>query len=252
MNFAILNEVFASIQGEGPRIGERHIFVRFQGCDMRCSYCDTPTAIANEDGAGGREFCSVQVSHELSVSRERISNPVSDSLLSELCSKLVVSGPSVPMISLTGGEPLMQHEFLATWLPQARRKFRILLETSGIHAEFMALLNDFVDVVAMDFKLPSATGLRSYWDEHRKFLLSAARTDVYAKAVVTRTTSLSDVLNAVRLIAEVDCTIPLILQPASGNLKPDPQMLVDFQEDALGIISDVRVIPQAHKILNVP
>lgn len=252
MNFAYLNEVFASIQGEGLHIGERHIFVRFQGCDMRCCYCDTPAAITDLDGSSGREFCSIQVSHELAASRDRIANPVSASCLSELCSRLVIPGPSLPMISITGGEPLLQHEFLALWLPHARGKFRILLETNGIHADVMNLLNDSVDIVAMDLKLPSATGLRAYWDEHRKFLLSAAGTELFIKAVVTHATLLKDVLIAARLIADINSSIPFILQPANGILKPDPQMLVDFQESALGIIKDVRVIPQAHKILNVP
>ena len=34
-------EMFASINGEGPCAGELALFVRFQGCNLRCSYCDT-------------------------------------------------------------------------------------------------------------------------------------------------------------------------------------------------------------------
>jgi 7-carboxy-7-deazaguanine synthase len=252
MSFARLNEVFASIQGEGLRIGERHIFVRFQGCDMSCCFCDTPASIAELDSAGGQEFCSIQVSHELSAGRDRISNPVSAFRLSELCSSLAVPGPSVPMISLTGGEPLLQHEFLAAWLPQTRGKFRILLETNGVHAAAMKVLSGLVDIVSMDVKLPSATGLRSFWEEHRQFLLATADADLFVKAVVTCDTQREDILIAARLIADINGSIPLIIQPACGGLKPDPQSLMDFQDAALGIIEDVRVIPQAHKILNVP
>lgn len=39
-------EIFASINGEGPCAGELALFVRFQGCNLRCSYCDTMWANA--------------------------------------------------------------------------------------------------------------------------------------------------------------------------------------------------------------
>ena len=36
-----LSELFSSIQGEGPFIGERHFFIRFSGCHRKCIFCDT-------------------------------------------------------------------------------------------------------------------------------------------------------------------------------------------------------------------
>ena len=36
-----LSEIFSSIQGEGPYVGERHLFVRFSGCHRKCVFCDT-------------------------------------------------------------------------------------------------------------------------------------------------------------------------------------------------------------------
>ena len=36
-----INEIFFSIQGEGPGIGELAVFVRFSGCNMSCDFCDT-------------------------------------------------------------------------------------------------------------------------------------------------------------------------------------------------------------------
>jgi 7-carboxy-7-deazaguanine synthase len=252
MIYAHLNEVFASIQGEGISVGERHIFVRFQGCNMRCCFCDTPASIAAVDNPVGQVFCSIQVSRELLGAREHIPSPVSVSQLAELCSRLVVPGPGRPILSLTGGEPLLQQEFLADWLPQVRKDFRIYLETNGVQVEAMKKISSAVDVVSMDFKLPSATGLRAFWDEHRRFLLAAAGTDLFVKAVITRITRKEDILTSARLIADINKAIPFVIQPAGGDLKPSSQILVEFQEAALGIIEDVRVIPQTHKILDVP
>ncbi len=252
MIYARLNEVFASIQGEGVHIGERQIFVRFQGCDMSCCFCDTPASIADVDNLVGQTYCSAQISREIASDREQIPNPVSVSRLTDLCSGLVVPGPGRPVLSITGGEPLLQSEFLACWLPQVRKDFRIYLETNGVQTDALIKIRHAIDIVSMDFKLPSATGLRSVWDEHRRFLHAAVETDVFVKAVVTRVTRREDILISAKIIADINKSIPLVLQPASGVLKPEPYMLVDFQDAALGTVEDVRVIPQAHKILNIP
>lgn len=249
MNYARLNEIFASIQGEGPWIGERHIFVRFQGCDIRCRYCDTPAAaLADKE----QECCASQASAGPAISYEQIPNPVSASRLTELCNRLVIPGPSRSTISLTGGEPLLQHEFLAQWLPIVKKKFRIYLETNGIHDEAMRALHGLVDIVSMDFKLPSATGLRPFWVEHKRFLSAAGDAGIFIKAVVTRDTNMDDILESSNIIAGHNASIPFILQPAGNTMAPNVNMLIDFQDAALRIIRDVRVIPQVHTILKVP
>ena len=45
-NQSYLSEVFSSIQGEGLYVGDRHLFVRFAGCNLNCQYCDTPDSRA--------------------------------------------------------------------------------------------------------------------------------------------------------------------------------------------------------------
>lgn len=252
MKDACLYEIFASIQGEGLWIGQRHIFVRFQGCDINCCYCDTPAARSREMGDADEQFCTVQVRPGASAEKQRIRNPVSAANLRALCARLVIPGPSRPVLSLTGGEPLLQSDFLVQWLPQMKKNYLIYLETSGIHDQSMKAVADLVDVVSMDFKLPSATGLRPFWKEHGRFLAASLGKELFVKAVVTRDTTKEDVQMSARIIASAGSSIPLVLQPAGAAFAPSAAMLVDLQDEALQIIADVRVIPQAHKILDVP
>jgi len=248
---AYVDEIFASIQGEGPWIGERHIFVRFLGCELTCRYCDSPAAARHDIRKKQDTFCRSQKGLD-SFEYELAPNPLSSSILADQCSRLIIDGPSRPTLSLTGGEPLLQADFLSTWLPLVRPAFRVYLETCGIHDLAMKTLASNVDVVSMDFKLPSATGMRPLWEEHRRFLSQAVGKGLFVKAVVTKDTLPDDIVKSAELLAEFDRAIPFIIQPASGPLMPGPAALLAFQETALGIIADVRVIPQAHKMLLVP
>ena len=251
MKNAHIEEIFSSIQGEGPWVGQRHIFVRFTGCDIQCRYCDTPEAARREDNERGHGYCRVQRS-AVSAEYERISNPLSALQLTEFCTRLIIRGPSCPTLSLTGGEPLLQYQFLTEWLPQVKKDFKIYLETSGTHYEAMEDIRDLVDVVSMDFKLPSATGLVPFWDEHGKFLSVIRGKSAFVKAVATRDTQIDDILTSANIIAKIDRSIAFIIQPASGQLAPDAVTLVEFQNAALQILEDVRIIPQVHKVLHIP
>ncbi len=245
MPAAYIEEIFSSVQGEGPYVGTRHVFVRFSGCDIRCRYCDTPAAHRSNI------ICRVQ-KYISSLEYYEIQNPVSDDDLYRCCRGLSPAGPGRPWLSLTGGEPLLQKDFLVSWLSRIRPDLQIYLETSGIHHQAMSEVREFIDTVSMDFKLPSATGLRPFWKEHERFLEASIGRDVFVKAVVTADTLDSDIDRCIRLISEIDDSVPLIIQPASGRLAPSPQRLLSMQESGLRHLKDVRVIPQIHKILEMP
>lgn len=249
MQNALVHEIFASIQGEGPCVGQRHVFVRFTGCDLACRYCDTPKAVKSP--SHGIASCRIQKTAS-SFEYEQVESKVSSVDLTRFCLRLVVPGPGMTVLSLTGGEPLLQQAFLSAWLPEAKKRFKVYLETNGVHYEAMAALKGLVDVVSMDFKLPSASGLAPLWIEHERFLSAAAGADLFVKAVVTRDTAKDDILISAGLIAGQKRKVPFILQPADGSLRPAAELLIEFQNAALSLIEDVRVIPQAHKLLNLP
>ena len=228
---AQITEVFSSAQGEGIFVGARQIFVRFKQCNMSCEFCDTPN-----DGAAKEYSCTA--------------------LMNEI---KAIDGPKGPhhSVSLTGGEPLVWVEFLKSFLPILKKAgFKSYLETNGTLPQELEDVIDLIDIVAMDFKLPSSTGDRAYWKEHLAFLKIAARKKVFVKSVVTTDTKKEDLKEAFRLIKTVNSKIPFIMQPAtpvkSFDKRPGQNRLLEFLDIALKEkIENSRVIPQMHKILGV-
>jgi 7-carboxy-7-deazaguanine synthase len=159
-------------------------------------------------------------------------------------------------LAITGGEPLMQAEFLGALLPLLRAHGpRVLLETNGTRADALRALRGRVDIVSMDFKLRSATGRATPVAAHTRFLREAVRqgAEVYVKAVVSSATTPPEVARAARLIARASRNVPLVLQPATATGKrgprpPGPDAMLRLQEAALKALPDVRVIPQTHKM----
>ncbi len=164
-------------------------------------------------------------------------------------------------VSMTGGEPLEQPDFVAAVSRAVRRNgLKVYLETSGLEVDGLVKVRPFVDVVAMDIKLPSATG-QEPWDVHREFLKWLVGRNAFVKVVVDSPTPLEEIKAAVHLVAEVDRRFPFVLQPESmtylkeksGREARDKlsRVLDQGQRIALESLNDVRVIPQCHKIMRV-
>lgn len=218
---AKVSEIFQSIQGEGLYLGESQVFIRFFGCNLKCSFCDTPLnqykEMSVEDLAG--EVAKFKDFHSL---------------------------------SLTGGEPLCQTDFLSRFL-DAMPEADIYLETNGTLPEEFSRLRDKVDIVAMDFKLPGSTGQRDYWEEHAAFLELASQKDVFVKMVITTQTPEEDILKAAQLLSAYKGRIPLVLQPNEFHASPK---LLDRMESFKRLLaeqgnSSVHILPQAHKLAGI-
>ena len=159
-------EIFPSIQGEGPYAGTRQVFVRFYKCNMHCTWCDTPQSIGD---SGGKY-------QELT--------------LQEIVDQITTVAGGCHSVSLTGGEPLLQHECVRALRPYLKKlKLISYVETNGVLYKELAKVIKDIDIVAMDIKLPSSTRCPPCWDAHKKFLKVASRKEVFIKTVITADTA---------------------------------------------------------------
>jgi organic radical activating enzyme len=243
-------EIFSSIQGEGMLVGLRQVFLRFHGCTMKCHYCDTRSTNTSTIP----EFCQV----EKTPGRQdffSMRNPVSLENIKDILEEWVCLVPHAHhSMSLTGGEPLLHQEFLKRYLPELRKILPIYLETNGVLYTELSKCVGLLDHISMDFKLPSTTKCRPFWNEHQKFLEIAAQSNVYVKVVVSQETPETEIRKSCEIIASINKNIPLILQPLSaitGNETISPLSLFELQELASNLIKEVRIIPQTHKFLQL-
>ncbi|MBI2343843.1 MAG: 7-carboxy-7-deazaguanine synthase QueE [Deltaproteobacteria bacterium] len=239
---AILHEVFPSLQGEGPLTGTPMTFVRFQGCALRCRWCDTPNALSHHI-----DTCQVSLPAG-GDARDAYPNPFTATALTAM----LHSYPA-EWIALTGGEPLEQAAFLERWLPNGPVGKQYLLETSGVLAQPLQRVLPWVHLVSMDIKLPSSTGMRAYWSQHRAFLetLHTSHVAAYIKIVLDAKSTMEDLAIAAQMIASSDPTLPTYLQycsetPSHSASPAEPQM-VDFLRHCQQWLPGSKIGRQMHK-----
>jgi len=140
-----INEIFRSIDGEVNKWGQGiwSTFIRTQGCNLRCSYCDTKQA--QDRWSGG-----------------------SDMSIPEIMAK--VYELKVRKVTITGGEPLIQEETIDLINSLWTHHFEISLETNG--SQPLGPILNSVNIV-MDYKLPSS-GQERFMDLDNFYLLKAS------------------------------------------------------------------------------
>ena len=237
-------EIFSSVQGEGRYVGCRQLFVRFEGCNLHCGYCDT------ENEPGAHPMCSIEIAPGARRFREII-NPLEANEAAAYINQFLSELPH-QAISLTGGEPLLHAGFLRELLPMVQAK--AMLETNGTLPERLAEVLPLVDIISMDIKLPQNTGARM-WEKHQEFLRLAVANhkDIYVKLVLPGDLVEEDFQRAIDVIAGVAADTLLVLQPVTpmNGVPPiEPGRVLELQQLALEKLEDVRVIPQTHRMMD--
>lgn len=211
-------EKFLSINGEGLRAGQPAVFIRFRGCNLKCSYCDTAWAQG--------EDCPAEIMTE-----------------NEILEYILSSG--VKCCTLTGGEPVLREGFdKLCMLLSEQKDLRTEIETNGSAdlSSIAAVRGDNI-VFTMDYKLPSS-GMEKYMNTDNFELL--ARGDC-VKFVCGSSEDLDracDIITEYKLSGKCDT----IFSPVFGKIEPAD--IVDFILEKK--LMNARVQLQLHKFIWEP
>jgi 7-carboxy-7-deazaguanine synthase len=210
-------ELFLSFQGEGLYVGRFQLFVRL---------ADTT-----------------------------VENPVAARDLADFIGGLLDRATGLHSISVTGGEPLEQPGFLASFLPRCRSLgVPLYLETNGLHPGAARSVFPLVDIISLDITLPSLCGGGDLISVYEEVLPLAARADTFCKIVVAEGMDRDEFGRAVEVIERHDRGMPLVIQPATpvdGCATVAPDLLGALYSEAAGRLADVRIIPQCHPIVGI-
>ena len=230
----VVNEIYLSLQGESTFAGLPCIFVRLGACDLRCSYCDTAYAFTE-----GAKKSLADIRAEVHLLAKPFGHPV---------------GQRLPLVELTGGEPLLQKNSLPLMQGLCDDGFTVLLETSGAHD--IAPVDPRVRRI-MDLKCPgSGEVARNRWEnlphlkstDEIKFVITTREDYEWAKERILehKLASICPLL--------FSWAHPLAPEQRDKSLKqvPSGQTPIMRQELAEKIIADalpVRFQVQLHKVI---
>ncbi len=228
---ARIREIFCSFQGEGKYLGVRQVFIRFQACNIACNYCDTRLSfkgcrVERTPGKGDFYF-------------------VSEHLSPEEVEQIVKNFGRVHSYSLTGGEPLLEAEFI--------RELKIeplYLESNMTLPEQAEKIKDKVRFVAGDFKLSFAFenfDLREQTIKTFKILRNTSKRDTFAKFVVAKDVNWEEVYESLDAIKKYISLA--VLQPVTPLEKAPPLEELMENQRKLMELAEVRIVPQTHKFL---
>lgn len=207
-------EIFESINGEGKKAGQLALFIRFQKCNLNCSYCDTKWA--NSD-----------------------TSPYTLMSLEELYNKVIESG--IKNITITGGEPLLQ-ENIEEFLKKLSKNLdlNIEIETNG-----SVNLKRFSEIenppsFTMDYKLPSSN-MEKYMDLDNFQYLTEKDTVKFVAGDIKDLEKAREVIEKYSLVGK--CAV--YISPVFGKI--ELSSIVDFMKKYK--LNGVNMQLQMHKII---
>jgi len=206
-------EKFVSINGEGQRAGELAVFIRFRGCNLACSYCDTRWA--NTDDAEA----------ELMTAEEIAS---------------YASATGVRNVTLTGGEPLLQPGLGTLTDLLISSGHNVEIETNGSISVAELAASGHRPSFTLDYKLPGS-GMENHMLTDNYAFLTENDTVKFVSG------SISDLKRAAEIIKEHDlisrCRV--FISPVFGKIEPAD--IVDFM--AAEHLNGARLQLQLHKFI---
>jgi organic radical activating enzyme len=235
--------VFASIQGEGAFVGEPQVFVRLEGCPLRCRWCDTPGS--------------------WSVTRE-------PEAAADVAARVgALEGVRPRTVSITGGEPLAHPAFVRE-LATALAPRRVHLETAGAHPRALERVIDVVAHTSLDLKLEADLDAPVEWDAaaepvprtpaswratRRRVLELVRGRDACGKLVLAGGRAPADFATILDDVRDVNPMLALIVQPVTpmhGVAAPAAADILALVEAIRARDLTVRVLPQVHRALRLP
>ena len=208
-------EKFISINGEGTRAGELAVFVRFTGCNLRCSYCDTMWA--NEPGCPYEEMSPAQICE-------------------------YVRSTGIKNVTLTGGEPLLQKDMdKLISLLISECGVRVEIETNGaVDLRPFAELPEGRPLFTMDYKLPSS-GYENRMIAENFSVLEKEDTVKFVSGSRTDLERAGEIIEKYRLLDR--CHV--YFSPVFGRI--EPAEIVDFMLNKR--MNKARIQIQMHKVI---
>lgn len=235
MDSLVVNEIYLSVQGESTFAGLPCVFIRTTGCNLRCSYCDTAYAFTE----GNRRSLA-----EVRAEVKRLAAPFQ-------------RAATLPIVELTGGEPLLQKGVLPLMQSLCDEGHTVLIETSGAHD--ISVIDPRVRRI-MDLKCPSSgEAEKNRWEnipalkgtDEVKFVIGTVEDYEWSKAVLAKY-KLPSICPAL-----FSWVAPLTPQQQDPSLKtvPQPQTPLSRRDLVERIIADalpVRFQVQLHKVIWPP
>lgn len=213
MKFKVV-EKFISVNGEGPLSGQLVVFIRFAGCNLNCSYCDTTWA--NVDDVHYDFMTAIDIYK-------------------------YIKSTGIRNITLTGGEPLLQEGIIEL--------LEMLSKDTSLHVEIetngSVPLNKFIDIenapsFTMDYKLPSSN-MENKMNLDNFKVLSAKDTIKFVSGSIEDLQKAKFIIDKYELLDRTN----LYISPVFGQI--NLENIVEYMKD--NKMNGVNLQMQLHKII---